>query len=110
MAGRSNLQNDELTTKLGRRTDYWLHTQRVHGSHVIIRCDGQEPPETTIFQAAVIAVYYSQARSGGKTPVDYTMLRFVKKPSGAMPGMVIYTDYRTLSVESDEELVARLRK
>lgn len=110
LAGRSNLQNDELTTKLGRRTDYWLHTQRVHGSHVIIRCDGQEPPETTIFQAAVIAVYYSQARSGGKTPVDYTMLRFVKKPSGAMPGKVIYTDYRTLSVESDEELVARLRK
>ena len=75
-----------------------------------IRCDGQEPPETTIIQAAIIAVYYSQARGGGKTAVDYTMLRFVKKPSGAMPGKVIYTDYRTVSVESDEELVARLRK
>ena len=110
LVGRSNMQNDELTTKLARRTDYWLHTQRVHGSHVIIRCDGLEPPERTIAQAASIAAWYSQARDGGKTPVDYTMVRFVRKPSGALPGKVIYTDYRTVLAEGDGALVERLKK
>jgi predicted ribosome quality control (RQC) complex YloA/Tae2 family protein len=108
--GRSNLQNDELTTKIGRRTDYWLHTQKIHGSHVIIRCDGELPPEKTIEQAAIIAAYYSQGRDAGKIPVDFTMLKYVKKPSGALPGKVIYTDYSTILVESDETLVKRLKK
>ena len=110
LVGRSNVQNDELTTKLARRTDYWLHTQRVHGSHVILRCDGLEPDETSITQAAVIAAWYSQGREGGKVPVDYTMVRHVRKPSGALPGKVLYTDYRTLLVEADEALVKRLKK
>ena len=110
LIGRSNTQNDELTTKLARRTDYWLHTQKVHGSHVIVRCDGLEPPETTLEQAASLAVYYSQGRDSGKVPVDYTMVRFVRKPSGAMPGKVIYTDYKTLLAESDENLAHRLKK
>ena len=109
LVGRSNLQNDELTTKLGRRTDYWLHTQQIHGSHVLIRCDGEAPSQTALEQAAVIAAYYSQGRGGGKIPVDYTMLRFVRKPSGAMPGKVIYTDYKTITVQSDEELVRKLQ-
>ena len=110
LVGRSNVQNDELTTKIARRTDYWLHTQKVHGSHVILRCDGLEPPAQTLAQAASLAVYYSQGRGGGKIPVDYTMIRFVRKPSGALPGKVIYTEYRTLLAESDEALVARLKK
>ena len=110
LVGRSNVQNDELTTRLARRTDYWLHTQRVHGSHVILRCDGLEPDETSITQAAVIAAWYSQGREGGKVPVDYTMVRHVRKPSGALPGKVLYTDYRTLLVEADEALVKRLKK
>ena len=110
LVGRSNIQNDELTVKIGRRTDYWLHTQKIHGSHVIIRCDGAEPSERTITQAAQIAAYYSQARGTGKTPVDYTMLRNVHKPSGALPGKVVYTDFKTVVVESDEELVRRLSK
>ena len=110
LAGRSNVQNDELTTKLGRRTDYWFHTQRLHGSHVILRCEGMEPTELAIAQAAVIAAYYSQGREGGKIPVDYTMLRFVRKPSGALPGKVIYTDYKTIVTEADGELVKRLKK
>ena len=110
LVGRSNLQNDELTTKIGRRTDYWLHTQKIHGSHVIIRCDGELPPEKTIEQAAIIAAYYSQGRDAGKIPVDFTMLKYVKKPSGALPGKVIYTDYSTILVESDETLVKRLKK
>ena len=109
LVGRSNLQNDELTTKLGRRTDYWLHTQKIHGSHVLIRCEGELPSDKCIEEAAVIAAYYSQGRGGGKIPVDYTMLRFVRKPSGALPGKVIYTDYKTILVDSDEELVNKLR-
>ena len=110
LIGRSNTQNDELTTKTARRTDYWLHTQKVHGSHVIIRCDGLEPPERSIEQAASLAAYYSQGRDGGKVPVDYTMVRFVRKPSGALPGMVIYTDYKTILAQADEALVQRLKK
>ena len=109
LVGRSNLQNDELTTKLGRRTDYWLHTQKIHGSHVLIRCEGEQPSDKSIEEAAAIAAYYSQGRGGGKIPVDYTMLRFVRKPSGSLPGKVIYTDYKTVMVESDEELVNKLR-
>ena len=109
LVGRSNLQNDALSTRLGRRTDYWLHTKQIHGSHVLIRCEGEKPSPTALEQAAVIAAYYSQGRGAGKIPVDYTMLRFVRKPSGAMPGKVIYTDYNTLQVESDEQLVQRLR-
>ena len=110
LAGRSNVQNDELTTRTGRRTDYWFHTQRLHGSHVILRCNGMEPTELAIAQAATIAAYYSQGREGGKVPVDYTMLRFVRKPSGALPGKVIYTDYKTIMTGADEALVKRLKK
>ena len=109
LVGRSNAQNDELTTKTARRTDIWLHTKTVHGSHVIISCDGVAPPEKTIEEAAQLAVYYSQARDGGKTQVDYTMVRNVRKPSGSLPGKVIYTDYSTLSVSTDEQLAEKLR-
>lgn len=109
LVGRSNTQNDELTHKTARRTDFWLHVQKVHGSHVIIRARDTQPDAQTIAEAASLAVYYSQARGGGKTPVDYTMARFVRKPSGALPGMVLYTEYQTCMAESNEALVARLR-
>lgn len=108
LVGRSNAQNDQLTTKLARRTDYWLHVQKIHGSHVIIRCDGLMPPDLTLEQAASLAAYHSQGREGGKVAVDYTMVRNVKKPSGALPGKVIYTDYYTLMASADEELAKRL--
>lgn len=108
LVGRSNIQNDELSTKIARRTDYWLHAQKIHGSHVIIRCDGLEPPELSLLQAAKLAAYHSQGREGGKIPVDYTMVRNVKKPSGSLPGKVIYTEYSTLMVSADEELAKRL--
>lgn len=110
LVGRNNLQNDELTTKLGRRTDYWLHTQKVHGSHVLIRCEGMEPGRTALLQAASLAAYHSQGRGGGKLAVDYTMLRNVKKPAGALPGMVIYTEYRTIVTEPDGALAERLKE
>lgn len=109
LVGRSNTQNDELTHRIARRTDIWLHTQKVHGSHVIIRARDTQPDDQTVSEAASLAVYYSQARGGGKTPVDYTMVRFVRKPSGALPGMVLYTEYQTCMAESDETLVERLK-
>lgn len=110
LVGRNNRQNDELSTKFARRTDYWLHTQKVHGSHVIIRCDGLEPDPTSLEQAASLAVYYSQGREAGKTAVDCTMVRNVRKPSGSLPGKVIYSDYFTLNAQADEELVRRLQR
>ena len=109
LVGRNNAMNDDLSTRKARRTDYWLHTKSVHGSHVIIVCDDQTPPARTIEQAAAIAAYYSQARAGGKTPVDFTMVRNLKKPSGAMPGFVIYHVYETILAEPDEQLVMRLK-
>lgn len=110
LVGRNNSQNDELTTKTARRTDIWLHTKSVHGSHVIICCEGLTPPEKTIEEAASLAVYFSQGRESGKTAVDYTMVRFVKKPSGALPGKVIYTDYNTIMAQADEKLIEALKK
>ena len=109
LVGRSNLQNDELTTRQARRTDIWLHTQKIHGSHVILRCEGREPPLRSLEQAAVIAAHFSQGRSAGKIPVDCTMVKNVRKPAGALPGKVIYTEYKTLVVQSDEELVNKLK-
>lgn len=109
LVGRNNAQNDELTTRTARRTDIWLHTQRVHGSHVIIRCLDTEPDERTLSEAASLAAYYSEGREAGKVPVDYTQVRRVKKPSGALPGKVIYTDYKTITAEPDAQLARRLR-
>ena len=77
---------------------------------MIIRCDGMEPPEDTILQAAGLAAYYSQGREGGRVTVDYTMVKNVRKPAGALPGKVIYTEYRSLSAQADENLAERLRK
>lgn len=108
LVGRNNAMNDELSFHRARRTDLWFHTQKIHGSHVIIRCDDRTPSEQTIEQAASIAVYYSQARDSGKTPVDFTMIRNLKKPTGSMPGYVIYREYETIFVEPDEKLIMRL--
>ena len=109
LVGRSNVQNDELTFKLARRTDLWLHTQRIHGSHVILRADGAEPPLRTLEEAASLAAYYSQGREAGRVKVDITQVRHVKKPSGAMPGAVLYTDYTTVLAAPDEALAVKLK-
>lgn len=109
LVGRGNAQNDELSTRTARKTDVWLHTQRVHGSHVIIRTGGEIPDEQTVAEAASLAAFFSQARDSGKTPVDYTQIKSVKKPHGSLPGKVVYTDYRTIIAEPDEGLVERLR-
>ena len=99
LVGRNNLQNDELTTRFARRTDYWFHVQQLHGSHVILRCEGTEPSPEALQAAAELAAFYSQARENGRAAVDYTMVLNVKKPSGALPGKVIYRNYRTMIVE-----------
>ena len=88
----------------------WLHVQKLHGSHVIISCSDLEPDEQTVFEAATLAAFYSQGRDAGKVPVDYTQVRYVKKPSGSMPGAVIYTDYKTVMVQPDEKLCESLKK
>ena len=107
--GRNNVQNDQLTLKDAFKSDIWLHTQKIHGSHVIISCGGQAPGQTTLTEAAQLAALYSQARGGQNVPVDYTQVKNVKKPAGAKPGMVIYDHYNTLYVTPEEELPQRLK-
>ena len=107
--GKNNSQNDQLTTKLASKGDWWLHTQKIHGSHVILWTGGEEPDEESVAQAASLAAWFSQGRAAGKIPVDYTPVKFVKKPAGARPGMVVYTTYRTLMAQPDEALAKRLR-
>ena len=108
LVGRSNRQNDRLTTKDADKRDLWLHTQKIHGSHVILCTGGAEPDEQSLLEAASLAAYFSQAQGSAKVPVDYTPVKFVKKPAGARPGMVVYTTYQTLLADPDESLVKRL--
>ena len=96
--GRNNRQNDELTFKLARKDDLWLHAQKVHGSHVIISCGGTTPPDNTITQAAQLAAYYAEKKAGQNLPVDVTPVKQVKKTPGGKPGMVIYHTYNTIFV------------
>ncbi len=103
--GRNNRQNDELTFKLARKDDLWLHAQKVHGCHVIISCGGTQPPDNTITQAAQLAAYYSEASAGRNVPVDVAPVRQIKKTPGGMPGMVIYHSYRTVVVNPYKDIV-----
>ncbi len=108
--GRNNCQNDQLSLKMSRKDDLWLHIQKFHGTHVIIACAGVTPPDETITEAAQLAAWFSQAREGQNVPVDVTPVRFLKKPKGAKPGMVVYDKYRTVIVTPDETLVERLKQ
>lgn len=108
LVGRNNRQNDRLTTKDAQKWDMWLHTQKIHGSHVILCTEGIEPDEQSVLEAAQIAAYFSQGREGDKVAVDYTPVKFVKKPAASRPGMVIYTTYKTMYVTPDEELIKKL--
>ena len=109
LVGRNNAQNDKLTTKTAQKWDIWLHTQKIHGSHVILCTDGAQPDAQSLYEAAVLAAWYSQGRESSKVSVDYTPVKFVKKPVGSRPGMVVYTTYRTMTVAPDEEAVKKLR-
>ena len=108
LVGRNNIQNDKLSLKTARGNDMWLHTQKIHGSHVVIVADGKEISDTAIEQAAILAAYHSKARISSQVPVDYTPAKNLKKPNGAKPGFVIYHVYNTLFVKPDEKLVEKL--
>jgi len=105
--GRSNSQNDQLT-KEAFKSDYWFHTQRIHGSHVILCTEGTEPDQQSMTEAAMLAAWYSQGRDSGQVAVDYTQVRHVKKPNGARPGMVVYDSYQTAYVTATENIVKKL--
>ena len=107
--GKNNSQNDRLTTKDSFKSDIWLHTQKIHGSHVILHTEGLEPDDESLHEAAMLAAWFSQGRESGNVPVDYTPVKFVKKPAGARPGMVVYTTYETMYVTPTEDLVKKLR-
>ena len=103
--GRNNRQNDELTFKLARKDDLWLHAQKVHGSHVIISCGGTVPPDNTVTQAAQLAAHYAETAGGQNISVDVTPVKQVKKPAGGKPGMVIYHTYRTVIANPYADIV-----
>ena len=88
--------------------DLWLHTKNIPGSHVIVESAGRELPDRTITEAAIIAATFSKAKDSVNVPVDYTQVKFVKKPQGAAPGRVIYTNYYTAYATPDEELCEKL--
>lgn len=96
--GKNNVQNDKLTLKTASKSDIWLHTKDIPGSHVIIITENREVPETTIYEAANLAGYYSKGKNSSNIPIDYAFKRHVKKPSGAKPGMVIYENNNTVYI------------
>ncbi len=104
LIGRNNLQNDQLTLKTAHREDLWFHTKDIHGAHVILRAEGATPSDEAILQAAAYAAFYSKAAASSQVPVDYTRVRYVKKPAGARPGMVIYTNNKTVYVTPKDPL------
>ncbi len=103
--GKNNRQNEELTFRLARKDDLWLHAQKVHGSHVIIACAGKQPPDNTITQAAQLAAYYAESTDGQNIAVDVTPVKQVKKTPAGKPGMVIYHTYRTVIVNPYPDIV-----
>ena len=109
--GKNNKQNDYLTCRLAQNSDIWFHTKDIHGSHVVLKTDSLHSssenssasctfniPDSVLYKCASIAAYYSKARMSQNVPVDYTLIKYVKKPNGAKPGMVIYTNNKTIYV------------
>lgn len=105
--GKNNRQNDKLTFGIASPDDIWMHVKDSHGSHVIIKRNGPIPDQT-LYDGAMLASYFSKARGSATVPVDYTQAKYVKKPSGAKPGMVIYTHQHTVYVTPDAEHVKLL--
>ena len=103
IVGKNNLQNDLITTKMAAKNDVWFHTKNIHGSHVVVFSGGNPLTDETIFFAASLAAKNSKAAASSNVPVDYTQIKYVKKPSGAKPGMVIYTNNNTVFVTPESE-------
>lgn len=107
LVGKNNLQNDQLTLRTAKKTDYWLHAKNIPGSHVIIRSDA--PSDETITEAAEIAAYFSKYRHSAQVPVDCVQVKHIRKPNGAKPGYVIYENQKTVLVTPIEEQVYQLK-
>ncbi|KGX93228.1 hypothetical protein N781_12525 [Pontibacillus halophilus JSM 076056 = DSM 19796] len=107
LVGKNNKQNEYVTMKLANRDDTWLHTKDIPGSHVVIR--DSTPSEDTLLEAAQLAAYYSKSKASSSVPVDYTLIKHVKKPSGAKPGFVTYDQQKTVFVTPQESVVRELK-
>lgn len=107
--GKNNKQNDALTMHLARAENLWLHAKDLPGSHVIVDYDGM-PPDATLLEAATLAAYYSGGKSAPSVAVDYTFRKYIKKPAGARPGMVIFSTNYTLNAAPDVQIVKKLSK
>lgn len=109
LVGRNNKQNDQLTLRVAKKDDVWFHVKGIPGSHVIIK-DGSRAPENTLYEAALLAAYYSKGKLSSNVPVDYTEVKNVFKPKGAKPGMVNYVEYKTLFVTPSEENIVKMER
>ncbi len=110
LVGRNNMQNDQLTLKTAKGRDVWFHVKDIPGSHTVVLTQGEEPPEQTLMEAAILAASHSKAAQSAQVPVDYTWIKHVHKPSGAKPGMVIYDHQKTVYVTPDPLLATRLKQ
>lgn len=108
--GKNNKQNDYLTLKFAHKEDLWLHVQNMPGSHVIIQSDGKSVPDSTLEEAAILAAYYSKGKNGNHIPIDYMERKNVRKPKNAKTGMVIYDDFKTITVNPSRDIVEGLKK
>ncbi len=107
--GKNGSQNDALTLKWAQPHDIWLHAKDMPGSHVVLRTDGRDVPDRALLEAATLAALHSAGKNATTVPVDYTLKKYVKKPSGAKPGMVIYTHQKTLYIPPDADVVKGVR-
>ena len=108
ISGRNNVQNDLLTLKDSKKDDMWFHVQKIAGSHTVIVCEGKTPPARTMNEAAIIAATNSKAKNSRKIPVDYTVIKNVKKIPGSKPGMVTYENFSTAIIDPDIQMVEAL--
>lgn len=99
LVGKNNQENDYLTLKIAKENDIWFHVKDIQGSHVILVVNQKQPSYETINKVASISAYYSKAKLSSNVPVDYTFVKYVKKPSKAKPGMVTYVNYQTVNVQ-----------
>ena len=99
--GKNNYQNEELSFKFASGSDWWFHAKGMPGSHVIVKSNGQELPDTTFEEAGRLAAFYSKGRQAPKVEIDYTLKKNLRKPGGAKPGFVVYYTNYSLMAEPD---------
>ncbi|MBQ4181680.1 MAG: NFACT family protein [Firmicutes bacterium] len=99
LVGRNNIENDHISLKMGKKTDWWFHTKDIPGSHVVLVCEGADPDPKTMYEAAAVAAWFSKGKQSQNVPVDYVQLKYLKKPAGAKPGKVIFTNNGTVWVD-----------